>query len=226
MCFQVSFTENTESVDVPPGSKSWIVTSFENTWTHQRRKRRLLAREQPRSIEQGPENQQKDTCEKYANEADCDLATKRLKKDGSSGSVNQDSSVAEVCSPLRTDANLTGSAITQKGDSTSNAKKNCCSIEESNISSTRKDSLLSCSTKPTSQIIGGKAVSVDRNETATSREVEPEGKACDQALPLLKCLLTVLPGADLGIAIHLDWISGQNRECMHQLMLYFKNKLQ
>src|SRR5688572_22717154 len=120
--FQVSFTENTESVDAP-GSKSWIITSFENTWTHQRRKRRQLAREHPRNIEQGPEfNQQKDICEKYAYEADYEVPTKRLKEDSlSGGSVNEIGSVPEVCSLLKTDTNLKGSAINQKGDSASHA---------------------------------------------------------------------------------------------------------
>jgi len=190
-CFQVSFTENTESGDDAPGSKSWTVTSYKNTWTHQRRKRREMAREQPRSTEQGPETQQKDICEKYADEADRELPTKRLKEDGLDYSVNQKCSATDVCS----DANL-------KGDSASHAK-NCSSIEESN-----------------------NCVSVVKNEAVEKLDVKPEDKAYDQASPLLQCLLTVVPSADLGIAIHLDWISGQNRECMHQLMLYFKNKFQ
>lgn len=211
-CFQVSFTENTESADDAPGSRSWIVTAFENTWTHQRRKRR--AREQPRSIEQEPKNQQKDICEKYADEADYELPAKRVKEDDLNDSVNQNCSATEVCSLLKTDANLQSSDINQKGDAASHAK-NCSSIEESN----------NCSTKVVSQIIQRKAISVDTNEAVEKWEVKQD-KAYDQALPLLKCLLTVVPGADLGIAIHLDWISGKNRECLHQLMLYFKNKFQ
>lgn len=209
-----------ESVD-SSDSKSWIVTSFENTWTHQRRKRRQQAREQPKNIEQTHEIQQKDNCETYADEADYEVPMKRLKKeDCLSGSAIENGPLTEACSLLKTDASLKGVATNQNSrDSVSHAN-NCSSLEGSNISYARNDS----SAKFVPQIIEGKAVSVDTNEAVERREVKQE--PYDEDRTLLKCLLTVHSGADCGIAIHFDWISGQSRECMHQLMLYLRNKFQ
>jgi hypothetical protein len=42
---------------------------------------------------------------------------------------------------------------------------------------------------------------------------------------LLKCEVTVRKSDADGIALELAWIDGQNRELLHQLLQYFKNRL-
>lgn len=201
---------NADTDTVPPlDDRCWVVTSFVNTWSHQRRERRRLARERSDNPNQAAENgkidqiEQTASCRKRLTEKDGEPSAKHLKLDAQCSYREID--LEDKCNQvLKTETHLHSNLLTVSNDPL-------------HVEQTEQTDGNNHFQNPAAESFLHKACTKDSEEIS-------EDVMSNEGLPLLKCKVTVC-STDSGLAIQFEWIDGQSREYMHQLLQFLKNKL-
>ena len=195
----MSFTRLNNNTDSKPDSaksRSWSFECFANTWSHQRRKRREKRRQQQHEQQNNIND----------NDVDSLCTKKRPAND-----VDDDGPDAK-----RFRANCSAS------DDDTTATLNCStssdhSLDALNAASKVEDAC--CLKSAGSNALGGRLGSEPENSETSA------GESSGLAECLMKGELAVRK-SDCGreIVLELRWVDGHNRELLHQLMQFFKNR--
>lgn len=202
---------NADTDTVPPlGDRSWVVTSFINTWSHHRRKRRRLARERSDNPNQAAEDSKNDkieqtaSCRKRLAEKDGEPSAKHLKLDDwcSNQEIDLEDKSNQV---LKVETCLHSNSFTMSNDPL-HVEQSQQTDDNNRFQNPAVESFL------------------HKVCTKGSEEISEDVTSNEGLKPLLKCKVTVC-STDSGLAVQFEWIYGQSREYMHQLMQFLKNKL-